>query len=236
VSTAWGQARFERGQRADGSALRHRSLGSAGVEGAAGARPWSSTLAGVALFDRVEQPGAARLVAEAGDGACWYVSHPDAWPASLTPEVVKGEPGLWTAGVMTWRRLASRGFWVQGCDDGLGESTPDFSAWTGRAMAFRKLGHLGSPELGAGLATYRLATRAVSSPREEWRTQGRTHFYWKSLSQFEAVTAACPEVVTAHHACGPGSTARSLSRRVTSLEVCLDESDWRERHGIHRFD
>lgn len=188
---------------------------------------WSTRLCQVTLFERELVAPAIEQVLETQDGH-FYVSHPDALPETVTPQSFRyGPPALWCSGRMTWRELAKRGYWVRGCDDSLGEQIPE---------GYTKLGHVDSPELGQGLATYRLIPRprprSEQDPRKAWNLDQKTHFFWRSISQFERVSQSHPEILKAHHACGPGSTARWLRSRVEKLEICLDETDWRRRHGI----
>jgi len=184
---------------------------------------WSTQLCNITLFDREPIPETLQKVLDSREGR-FYVSHPDALPETLKPESFRhGPPALWCSGRMTWLELARRGFWVRGCDDALGERVPE---------GYTKLGHQDSPELGPGWATYRLTPRDTSDLKKAWQLEQKTHFFWRSISQFERVSQSCPEILEAHHACGPGSTARWLKSKVKRLEVCLDETEWRRRHGI----
>jgi hydroxymethylbilane synthase len=234
--TAWGMVHTLRGETTDGIRLHARELLERGTKSPQRPNPgphWSAQLAGVTLFDRQPLASAIDQVLSVQDG-CFYVSHPDALPESVRPgDFRRGAPALWCSGLMTWRNLAGRGFWVRGCDDALGERLPE---------GFTKLGHADSPELGAGIATYRLVPRPVADPHSEWGIAGKKSFFWRSISQFERVVGQCPEILTLkgmHHACGPGATARHLSAKLgdpMSLTVCLDESDWRRRSGIEKDD
>jgi hypothetical protein len=229
-----------RGETTDGTRLGARELmgpTSPAPMSKANGPHWSTRLAGITLFDREPLPAAIEQVLATRDGR-FYVSHPDALPTGMAPgDFRNGAPALWCSGLMTWRNLAKRGFWVRGCDDSLGERLPE---------GFTKLGHADSPELGAGIATYRLIPRSPADPKSEWGLAGKTSFFWRSISQFERVIRACPEIlaensqgVAIHHACGPGATARHLSDRLPrshSLAVCLDEADWRRRNGIAQPD
>jgi hydroxymethylbilane synthase len=215
-----------RGVSSQGELLQARELFSDGSAPLIQGEPknyWSTKLCKITLFDREPISKNIQQVLDTRDGR-FYVSHPDALPETLKPESFRhGPPALWCSGRMTWLELARRGFWVRGCDDGLGEQVPE---------GYTKLGHQDSPELGQGLATYRLIKRDESDLKKAWQLDQKTHFFWRSISQFERVSQSYPEILKAHHACGPGSTARWLKSRVKSLEVCLDETDWRRRHGI----
>ncbi len=212
---ASGRIEILRGITQAGEVLDERRLvPKTGLSPSTGVLPWSTALAGVKLFDREPVTPNVELARLPG----WYVSHPDALPEGAPA----GIP-IWCSGLMTWRALARRGYWVRGCDDSLGE---------GDHEGYTKLGHADSRELGAGLATYRLVPRSFSDPARDLGIAGRTHFFWRSISQFERVSGLCPEILKAHHACGPGATARFLGGRVERLEIFLDEKDWRKHHGV----
>jgi glycosyltransferase involved in cell wall biosynthesis len=48
-----------------------------------------------------------------------FVARSEAWPDGYAP---RPRQVVWSAGIDTWRRLASRGIWVHGSDESLGES------------------------------------------------------------------------------------------------------------------
>lgn len=226
VTTEHGTLQVLRGITDRGVVLDERRLGeSRGIRPPAGASavPWSTSLLGITLFDRVPMETPAGITHLPG----WYVSHPAALPADALQEQDRspgpGRPRIWCSGLMTWKRLVRQGYWVEGCDESLGESPHP---------GFTKLGHADSPELGDGIPTYRLVPRSALDPPNDWKIIGKTHFFWKSISQFLRVSGVCPDILEKHHACGMGSTARFLKGRVRHLEVCLDENDWRRRHGI----
>ena len=85
------------------------------------------------------------------DDVGFWIARAEALPADWDVQ-----PGrlVWAAGQRTWERLASRGIWINGCADGLGDGErPDVDALAGRTVAWRRLTHTesGDPE---ALATY----------------------------------------------------------------------------------
>ena len=129
------------------------------------------------------------------------VARADALPAQMLPA-----PGqvIWTAGLDTWRKLAARGYWVNGSDESLGET----GALAARhlfphAGRWLKLTHAAGHDTphAARIATYRLERIA---PLEDIRR--RTHFYWRSGSQFLEYYRANARLREAWHGCGPGNT------------------------------
>lgn len=218
TTTPAGRIEVLRGVTEAGEVLDRRTLVRAHAPAAPSASGlWSAARAGVTLFDRERlhvPPG--RLEALPG----WYVSHPEA-----LPEVPASRPS-WCAGLSTWKWMTARGHWVRGCDDGLGESGP---------AGYVKLAHAGAPGIEEGLATYRLVPRPVADAWTAWRLEGKTHFFWRSHSQFRLVTCAFPRLLGAEHACGPGSSARLIARDLAGhggrVDLFLEEDAWRTHHG-----
>ena len=128
---------------------------------------------------------------------------------------------LWVSGVESWRQLAARGLWVEGCGDNLGfESVratlecpvlglPPLADWTALTSQWAVPGWRASG-VGRVLATYDILPPDAPSVVQRLRAEaGRaTHFYWSSAEQFHALRTALPS--TAHHACGAGKTLRAL--------------------------
>ena len=134
------------------------------------------------------------------------------------------QPGrlVWAAGQRTWERLASRGIWINGCADGLGDGErPDVDALAGRTVAWRRLTHTesGDPEA--------LATYAVEDVPPDLRD--RTHFFWTSGSAFARALAQNPAIRSGWHASGPGRTARMIRDTLGPegrLSLWLDYDQW----------
>lgn len=149
-----------------------------------------------------------------------WVARADALPPEFRPSA---DRLVWCSGVQSWKKLARRGVWVNGCAEGLGEREDTrIETLAGRRVDWLKLTH----EEGVGgniLATYRLRPRA-----EVPDLRGKTHFYWMSYSQFLAAVEREPSVKNGFHACGPGHTY-DLIRAKTGDErvaVFLSHEDW----------
>ena len=137
------------------------------------------------------------------DDRGWYVTRdyalPHDWPV---------DPGrvVWVAGPSTWRKLAARGVWVNGSAEGLGVFDPAcIDRLAGRAMAWHRLTHAGA-DVPDALPTY---DADVQLPPD---LATRTHFFWRSASEFRKALAACPGVRDRWHACGPGHTFEVVER------------------------
>lgn len=189
-----------------------------------GAEPTSGCVP-PSLFDR------EAIVVEAPKADALYVSHPHALPKNWTGYDLDGKV-LWAAGLMTWRALAVRGFWVNGTDDSLGEKEPEIEHLA-PARSWVKLSHAEAPETMPVLATYRLIPKTFDAATIE----GFTHYYWKSFSQFQRALELAPAIRSAHHSAGHGNTARLMraflgeadGNRVTTF---LNEADWRQHFGF----
>ena len=148
-----------------------------------------------------------------------WVARADAWPADYaqTTEFV------WAAGLRTWQRLATRGVWVSGSADGLGDAEPaNIDALAGHAVAWQRLTHAASGDPDA-LPTYAVE---LNVPED---LVSRTHFFGTSGSLFLKVLDAHPELRDAWHASGPGRTSRVIRDTLGSTDhvsVWLDYDQW----------
>ncbi|HSD75448.1 MAG TPA: hydroxymethylbilane synthase [Steroidobacteraceae bacterium] len=158
-----------------------------------------------------------------------FVAHSRALPAGIEAEIE--ERRVWTSGTGSWRRLAERGVWIEGCAEGLGYD------WIASTLAepllglpplaeWQVLSHAGSADYwpaGEVIGTYRLpdvASQAIPDPGAV------THAYWASGSQFRELWSQLPPTV--HHACGPGKTAEVIrAAGVHRLTVFPAVHEWR---------
>ena len=161
----------------------------------------------------------ALRVAMPDDESGFWVSRAEALPADW--EVPESRL-VWAAGLRTWERLASRGVWVNGCADGLGDSeVTGVDALAGRPVTWRRLTHADSGDPDA-LATYEIEADAPD-------LSGRTHFFWTSGSAFTRALARQPAIRSGWHASGPGRTARAIRENLgadTRLSLWLDYEQW----------
>ena len=137
---------------------------------------------------------------------------------------------VWTAGSRTWLKLVSRGIWVNGSADGLGEKEdPRIEMLAGGAVNWTKLTHADAPsENGVrALATYRLVPKA-DAPNIE----GKQYFFWSSGSSFERALSLNPWLKSMTHFCGPGSTQKALERNGVEAHVFLSHEQWLTEMGL----
>ena len=147
-----------------------------------------------------------------------WVSRESALPPHATYHL------LWVSGVKTWQKLASRGHWVNGCAESLGErEDPRLESLLG-PVNWLKLTHKGALDVKdkETLATYELQPTA-----QKPNLLGSTHFYWMSGSQFKEAIKCYPQLKNAHHSCGPGHTYESISR-VLDVNIFLSLEEWEE--------
>ena len=144
---------------------------------------------------------------------------------------------LWVSGVESWRRLAGRGLWVEGCGDNLGFADiratlecpvlglPPLRDWTALTSTWAVPGWRDSG-VGHVLATYDILPPTDDAVLRGLRESaaGATHFYWSSPEQFHALRAALP--VNAHHACGAGKTLRALRAADTDAQPFPNGREW----------
>jgi hydroxymethylbilane synthase len=186
------------GEDTGGTALAH-------VEGA------TTTLPGPVWDGRDWRAQTARTVALAApplQADALFVAHHRGW--------VEGSHArhLWTSGTMSWRKLAERGLWVEGCADGLGFEhirptltepvlgLPPLADWQVATHADALGGWSGM----AARATYGLEVAVSPRAREALRTARSA--YWASAAQFRALREDAPAGLI--HACGPGKTYLEL--------------------------
>ena len=218
----FGEITFLRGLTDDGQLLDRSALQSSKPRplNVSQARMWPLKSLDADWFTREEIPSAK------SPNALW-IAKADALPNDwqIAPKQI-----VWASGVQTWKRLAQRGVWVNGCADSLGEhGSPNIERLVGEDLAWQKLTHADGYADGAMpvLATYRLVPKSNRPSLE-----GKTHFFWKSGSSFEYALALNPWISQMTHACGPGNTQRILERNGIEPCVFLDHAQWLEEMAL----
>ena len=154
------------------------------------------------------------------DSSLW-VAKADALPEEAR---VSDSQMVWTSGSKTWLKLVSRGIWVNGSADGLGEhEDPRIDTLAGGTVNWTKLTHADAPSENGmrALATYRLVPR-TSAPNLD----GKQYFFWSSGSAFERALSLNPWLKSMTHFCGPGNTQKALERCGVQPHVFLDREQW----------
>ncbi len=145
---------------------------------------------------------------------------------------------VWVSGVESWRRLAQRGVWVEGCADHLGFAAilatlrapvlrlPPLADWTVLTRTDAAATWEGTG-VGRIVATYTIAAPEDIAALSHIRNNiaGATHFFWGSATQYRALRAWLP--ADSHHACGPGKTFQALrADGVTNLQAFPSRREW----------
>lgn len=188
-------------------------------------RPWDGSRAVPAEVESL--PAALGLPQTLRAVEALFVAHRRALPESIEGPLPRH---VWVPGIDTWQALAGRGFWVEGCADGLGIGAvagllaepllqlPPAAHWT-------VLTHQDAVESWTDrqvIATY----RHRSETNEPGPPADATHLYWHSGAQFERWRGRVAS--DAQHACGPGKTFEHLSRAgVQNLRMFPQVAQWR---------
>jgi hydroxymethylbilane synthase len=218
----YGEMTFLRGLTDDGIALKELSLRANHLCPPKIAKElmWPITPADSDWFKR--EPVAATI-----PNSPLWVAKADALPDDAT---VSDSQIVWTAGSKTWLKLASRGIWVNGSADGLGEQEePRIETLAGDAVNWTKLTHADAPsENGVRtVATYRLTAK-----EEAPNVDGKQYFFWSSGSAFERALNLNPWLKSMTHFCGPGNTQKALERNGIEPHIFLSHEQWLEEMAV----
>jgi len=114
---------------------------------------------------------------------------------------------VWTSGVETWLKLASKGIWVNGTSDSLGENeSPPLGLY--EDTKWYKLSHLDAHEEKLELiSTYKLVSNELPKDIEK-----NSHYYWMSSSSFKFIFEKFPSIENANHSCGLGKTFDEINQ------------------------
>ena len=183
---------------------------------------------GVSLFDRISLDN-SELVNRLDTSTALYVSKAEALPEIVESEISNSI--VWTAGVASWIKLASRGVWVNGCSDGLGESDDIGLSSIIGDMKWVKLTHKDGNRNDhmETIATYKLIETDDIKKSE---LSEASHIFWSSGSAFKRALEINPDIVNKHHGCGPGHTFRILCEYVPKhkITVTLNFEEFRRKN------
>jgi hydroxymethylbilane synthase len=152
-----------------------------------------------------------------------WIAKADALPDDWN---LKEDQIVWGSGVQTWKRLARRGVWVNGCAESLGEhESVRLETLVGSSLNWLKLTHESGYTASEipSLATYRLVPKGGRID-----LSGKKHFFWKSGSSFEYALSQNPWLKEMNHYCGPGNTQGILRKHGIEPMVFLDHEQWLE--------
>lgn len=153
------------------------------------------------------------------------------WPAG---------PRVWVSGTTTWRHLAARGIWVEGCTDHLGFDTlgqtlacqvlslPPLTEWV--ALTHEEaLKSWEKSEVGRVIPAYRHHPQSLPAKLIE-TVMGARHFFWSSPQQYQRLRPFVS--ADARHAAGPGKTAQYLrDKGIKQVELFPSRQVWQQWLG-----
>jgi len=155
---------------------------------------------------------------------CIFVSRANALPKEAK---ISSDNIIWTSGLSTWKQLSSRGIWVNGSSDGLGEDFENnLSALTN--FSWIKLTHKDAPisKIIDRIETYKLERLDLKI------STNKKYFYWMSSSAFQYSIEKYPEIKDKYHYCGPGNTYNeiySILGNNKNLFVELSYDTWKKK-------
>lgn len=144
-----------------------------------------------------------------------FITRAEAWP-----EGYKGGVGqiLWTAGLQTWKKLASQGVWINGTTDSLGFDYPelDFLEMRLNENNFLRLTHREAAKQSGEIAVYEITQDfEIDLPRQ------CEMFFWKSGILAEKLFQKHPWLMEKKHATGFGDTSTALQKLLSDKKQNL---------------
>lgn len=133
----------------------------------------------------------------------FFISRAEAFPSKVTAQ----DRIFWTAGLMTWKKLAQRKIWIHGSSEGLGESEdPRLEHLSLAPLNWCRLTHDQADSTGmTTVKSYNLELKLISTQL------GTAQAYiWKSGLEFKQALERFPELKNRFHICGPGRTYAKL--------------------------
>ncbi len=163
-------------------------------------------------------------------GPAIFIAH---WRALPDGFVASDAHRLWVSGTTSWRKLALRGRWIEGCAENFGFEhlvptlqsevlqLPHLAEWTA-------LTHADAVESWAGsgiaqvVASYTASFPNAADTDQDMRAA--THCYWHSPRQFDALHHSTAK--DAEHACGAGKTAAALKSMGIKPTIFPSQREW----------
>lgn len=203
-------------------------------------RAWDGTRARKrASQDGLRSDSGANSAAEAAfsgralpdlSGKTVFLSHSRALPESVG---TLDSSRVFASGPASWKRLARRGIWVEGCAEeaGFAGLKPLLAEPVlGLPRPVLVLTHESALEGWKGvqgtraIATYS-AEEALYQAGDVGKLKAATHVFWSSASQFHALKKHTGE--KAHQACPAGKTLEALSRAGVEVKAFPSVKEWR---------
>ena len=135
---------------------------------------------------------------------------------------------VWSSGLKTWKKLVSRGIWVNGTSDGLGEGFEN-NIQSLTNFPWIKLTHSSASE---SIIKNRINTYDLERLDFKIDLEKKNFFYWMSGSAFKLSLEKYPKIREKYHFCGPGNTyneIRKLLGNDKNLFVELSYDRWKKK-------
>ena len=200
-------------------------------------RPWDGSQAARAGVEPIAA-GIARSAQRLKTATAVFVAHRRALPEDDSIQI-NAAAHVWVPGIDTWRALAGRGVWVEGCAEGLGFAAlepllaepllqlPARDQWT----VLTHLDAVAGWPAGEVIATYRHGEAVTGGQADAAPPADATHLYWSSSAQFDRWRSVVAP--GAQHACGAGKTYEHLRRAgVQNLRAFPQPAHWRQWLGV----
>lgn len=151
--------------------------------------------------------------------------------------IEKAPKSLWAAGTKTMRELNSRGFWVNGCADSLGDEE---IAKLRKSKALSLMVNTEEPlyvltndeatsSLGKAVPTYTRVVVENNDKSFEERISATDVFYWTSFFQYKTYIERFPQIKNRIHTCGLGKTYLQFKERninILPMSSMVEFQNW----------
>ena len=133
---------------------------------------------------------------------------------------------LWTGGVETWKKLATKGYWINGTSDSLGKNNePPCTLFDD--LDWLNFTHDRNQEKSS---MEKFISYELTPKEEDIKIKDKQYFYWMSGSAFQYALELYPNIIEANHACGLGASYDIIDRQISGKVVpFLNYEDWKHQ-------
>ena len=129
-------------------------------------------------------------------------------------EIIDNTNILWTSGVKAWKYAVSKGYWINGSLDNMGEK---YDAEIGFLLS-NKLKKYKITHKDSTSDRYRIIPKYELHLRKNiiknLKLDSRSEFFWMSPLHFKKALEYFPEILNGNHSCGPGRTYDYLKKNI----------------------
>ena len=160
---------------------------------------------------------------EAMENKGFFISRQDALSDGIR---INASNILWTGGVETWKKLAEKGYWINGTSDSLGKNNEPPCTLLDD-LDWLNFTHDRNQEKSSmeKFVSYELIPK-----KDVIKIKDKQYFYWMSGSAFEYALELYPNIIEANHACGLGASYDIIERQISGKVVpFLNYEDWKDQ-------